>query len=71
MDNTLNISIKSLFCNHCELDCETIEKMKEHYKSDYHRYNLNRISMGLNSVNIDVFMKKKEYCILFVKKMKK
>ena len=55
-----NTSIKSLFCNHCMFDCGTIETMKDHYRSDFHKYNLNRVTNNLNPLNLEEFTAKRE-----------
>lgn len=51
---------KIMICNHCTYDCENYEKMKEHYKSEFHKYNLNRVTMNLNPLNYSEYLKKKE-----------
>lgn len=60
LDTSLNTSKKNLICNHCLYDCVTIDHMKDHYKSDFHKYNLNRVTMNLNPLNIEEYTKKKE-----------
>jgi len=56
----------NIMCNHCMFNCENYEKMKEHYKSEFHKYNLNRVTMNLSPINYETYLKKKE---LFMKKM--
>lgn len=51
---------KKMFCNHCMFDCENYSKMKEHYQSEFHKYNLNRVTMNLNPLNYSEYVKKKE-----------
>jgi pre-60S factor REI1 len=60
LDNSLNISKKNLMCNHCMYDCKTYEHMREHYRSDFHKYNLNRVTMNLNNLTYPEYLKKKE-----------
>lgn len=62
LDTSLNTSKKSLICNHCMYDCENYDNMKDHYKSEFHKYNLNRVTMNLNPLNHEEFLKKKEKC---------
>ncbi len=57
---SLNSSKKSLICNHCMYDCVTYENMKDHYRSEFHKYNLNRVTMNLNPLNFEEYTKKKE-----------
>lgn len=59
---SLNTSMKSLFCNHCLYDFSDYAQMKEHYKSQFHLYNLHRVTMKLNAVTYDVFVEKKNNC---------
>ena len=40
--------------------------MKEHYKSEFHKYNLNRVTMNLNPLLYDDYLKKKE---MYMKKL--
>lgn len=54
------VARKSMICNHCTFDCENYEKMKEHYKSEFHKYNLNRVTMNLNPLIYSEYLKKKE-----------
>ena len=56
----------NIMCNHCMFNCENYEKMKEHYKSEFHKYNLNRVTMNLSPIDYETYLKKKE---LFMKKM--
>ena len=56
----------NIMCNHCMFNCENYEKMKEHYKSEFHKYNLNRVTMNLSPINYETYLKKKE---LFMKKI--
>lgn len=60
LDNSLNISKKSLICNHCMYDCISYENMKDHYRSEFHKYNLNRVTMNLNPLTHEEYLKKKE-----------
>jgi pre-60S factor REI1 len=60
LDQSLNASKKNLICNHCMYDCINFEHMKEHYRSEFHKYNLNRVTMNLNPLNFEEYTKKKE-----------
>ena len=70
-ENELNQSLNKSFrqnmmCNHCMYVCKSYEEMKEHYKSEFHKYNLNRVTMNLNPLLYEDYLKKKE---MFMKKM--
>ena len=58
----LNTSMKSLYCNHCMFEFSDYTQMKEHYKSQFHLYNLHRVTNNLNPINYDEFCMKKEQC---------
>ena len=60
LDTSLNTSKKNMFCNHCMFDCVSYEIMKDHYKSEFHKYNLNRVTMNLNPLTHSDYLKKKE-----------
>lgn len=60
LDMSLNTSMKTLFCNHCMYDCGTYQNMKDHYKTDFHKYNLNRVTNNLNPLNFEEFTAKKD-----------
>jgi pre-60S factor REI1 len=62
LDVSLNTSKKKLFCNHCQHDLNNYEEMKEHYSSEFHKYNLNRVTMNFNPLTLPEFLKKKEKC---------
>lgn len=49
----------AFICNHCSYEFKSKEDMKEHYKSQYHLYNLHRVTMQLNPVTYDEFQKRK------------
>lgn len=66
LDSSLNTSKKQMFCNHCMHDLQNYDDMKQHYKSDFHKYNLNRVTMNLNPLNYEDYLKKKEICKLKV-----
>ena len=51
---------QDITCNHCSFKCETAEKMKEHYRSDFHKYNLNRVTMNLAPISYEEYMRKKQ-----------
>ena len=60
-DASMNKSLlrQNIMCNHCLFNCETYEKMKEHYKSDFHKYNLNRVTMNLAPISFEDYNEKK------------
>lgn len=60
LNQSLNTSVKSLICNHCSYEFANYNDMKEHYKSQFHLYNLHRVTMQLNPVNYEEYLKKKE-----------
>ena len=43
-------------------DCENPDQMREHYKSEFHKYNLNRVTSNLNPLTYEDFIKKKTHC---------
>ena len=59
---SLNTSIKTLYCNHCTETFENYEEMRDHYKSQFHLYNLHRVTMNLNPVTLEEYLKKKDNC---------
>lgn len=64
--DNLNKTRTNMMCNHCLYVSKTYEEMKEHYKSEFHRYNLNRVTMNLAPLSFEEYKKKKEF---FTKKM--
>ena len=56
----------NMMCNHCLYVSKTYEEMKEHYKSEFHKYNLNRVTMNLAPLTFEDYKRKKEF---FMKKM--
>lgn len=63
LNQSLNMSMKTLICNHCSFEFANYLEMKEHYKSQFHLYNLHRVTNNLNPVTFQVFTEKKENCI--------
>ena len=61
----LNKSRTNTMCNHCLYVSKTYEEMKEHYKSEFHKYNLNRVTMNLAPLSYEDYKRKKEF---FMKK---
>ena len=62
-EKKLNVSMtKTLFCNHCAFEFSNYEEMKKHYQSQFHLYNLNRVTHNLNPVNYEQYIEKKENC---------
>ena len=66
VNESLNKSRTNMMCNHCLYVSKTYEEMKEHYKSEFHRYNLNRVTMNLAPLSFEDYKRKKEF---FMKKM--
>ena len=67
MNKSLNKSFRqNMMCNHCMYVCKSYDEMKEHYKSEFHRYNLNRVTMNLNPLLYEDYLKKKE---MYMKKL--
>ena len=60
MDISLNTTKKSLFCNHCMFDCMSLDLMKDHYRSEFHKYNLNRVTNNLMPLLQEEFNAKRE-----------
>ena len=62
VNESLNKSVRTnMMCNHCLYTSKTYEEMKEHYKSEFHKYNLNRVTMNLAPLTFDEYIKKKEF----------
>ena len=55
-----------MMCNHCLYISKTYEEMKEHYKSEFHKYNLNRVTMNLAPLSFEDYKRKKDF---FMKKL--
>ena len=67
MNKSLNKSFRqNMMCNHCMYVCKSYEEMKEHYKSEFHKYNLNRVTMNLAPLSYEDYKRKKDF---FMKKM--
>ena len=66
LNESMNKSRTNLMCNHCLYVSKTYEEMKEHYKSEFHKYNLNRVTMNLAPLSYEDYKRKKEF---FMKKM--
>ena len=67
VNESINRSTRTnMMCNHCLYVSKTYEEMKEHYKSEFHKYNLNRVTMNLVPLSFDEYKRKKEF---FMKKM--
>ncbi len=66
VNESMNKSMRTnMMCNHCLYVSKTYEEMKEHYKSEFHRYNLNRVTMNLAPLSFEDYKRKKEF---FMKK---
>ena len=66
LNESINKSRTNMMCNHCLYVSKTYEEMKEHYKSEFHKYNLNRVTMNLAPLSFEDYKRKKEF---FMKKM--
>ena len=66
INESMNRSRTNMMCNHCLYVSKTYEEMKEHYKSEFHKYNLNRVTMNLAPLTFEDYKRKKEF---FMKKM--
>ena len=66
VNESMNKSMRTnMMCNHCLYVSKTYEEMKEHYKSEFHKYNLNRVTMNLAPLSFEDYKRKKEF---FMKK---
>ena len=66
LNESINKSRTNMMCNHCLYVSKTYEEMKEHYKSEFHKYNLNRVTMNLTPLSYEDYKRKKDF---FMKKM--
>ena len=66
LNESINKSRTNMMCNHCLYVSKTYEEMKKHYKSEFHKYNLNRVTMNLAPLSFEEYKRKKEF---FIKKM--
>ena len=66
VNESINKNRTNMMCNHCLYVSKTYEEMKEHYKSEFHKYNLNRVTMNLAPLSFEDYKRKKEF---FMKKM--
>ena len=62
INTSINKSLlrQNMMCNHCRYNCQSYEDMKEHYKSDFHKYNLNRVTMNLAPIAYEDYLEKKK-----------
>ena len=66
LNESINKSRTNMMCNHCLYISKTYEEMKEHYKSEFHKYNLNRVTMNLAPLSFEDYKRKKDF---FMKKL--
>ena len=66
LNESMNKSRTNMMCNHCLYVSKTYEEMKEHYKSEFHKYNLNRVTMNLAPLSFEDYKRKKDF---FMKKL--
>jgi len=59
-----------LTCLSCRLEFANSDLMKDHYKTEFHRFNLKRKAAGLPSVTQDIFDQKVESSLNPKKKQK-
>jgi hypothetical protein len=45
------------YCSNCQITIPNDSEYQAHYRSDFHRYNIRRRLMNLESVSFDVFQK--------------
>jgi len=51
--------MSSFYCSNCKVELKNNETMKDHYKSEFHRYNIKRHLVNLPPVTLEQFEKKK------------
>lgn len=51
--------LKGLFCSTCESEFKEVKKHQEHYKTDFHKYNLKRRMVDLLPISEEMYEKKK------------
>ena len=68
VNESMTKSRTHMMCNHCLYVSQTYEEMNDHYKSEFHKYNLNRVTMNLVPLSFEEYKRKKEF---FQKKWKK
>ena len=64
LNESINKSRTNMMCNHCLYVSKTYEEMKEHYKSEFHKYNLNRVTMNLAPLSYEDYKR-------FIKKIRR
>lgn len=52
-------TLQAYNCSTCSLSFSSDVRYKEHYKSDFHRYNLKRQLISLPSVSVEQYEKRK------------
>jgi len=55
--------LNHLTCINCNLSFNNFENQKLHFKSDFHRYNLKRNTVGLPPIEYELFIKKRDALI--------
>jgi len=55
--------MSSSYCSSCKIEVQNDDNLRDHYKSEFHRYNIKRKLVGLPPVTDDQFSKKKAQLI--------
>lgn len=55
--------MSSSYCSSCKIEVQNDDNLRDHYKSEFHRYNIKRKLVGLPPVTDDQFAKKKAQLI--------
>jgi len=53
------VTMSTLYCSNCKINLPTDDSLKEHYKSEFHRYNIKRHLVNLAPISQEQFLKKK------------
>lgn len=59
--------LKNIFCANCEVNFDSEDAHKSHYRSDFHQYNLKRRMLKLAPIALDVYEKNKAEILARVK----
>lgn len=52
--------LKGLFCSTCETEFDSVAAHQQHYKSDFHKYNLRRRMVDLMPVSEETYEQRKK-----------
>jgi len=53
------LKMSNLFCSNCKIEIKSNDETKEHYKSEFHRYNIKRTLVSLPPLSLENYLKKK------------